>query len=232
MNSGLVIARALNMTPARFNEALGKSYRRDDPESRRPADWLGFMLLKVLKEKEPRTGGDRPYTDREIEFLWEEAQRLPVNLKPDLSALLRSRQANVKLWEAVRNWAGRRPVFTLTGRLRANTTFCSSRNCVFQGAAADGAILALWLVWRAGYKLVDFVHDQLVVESPADGRVHERVLEIEALMKEGMRSVVPGMLVKVETVVTRSLNKQDLHPDYKDPPARKEVCGETAQPAA
>jgi hypothetical protein len=38
-------------------------------------------------------------------------------------------------------------------------TYCSARNCVFQGAAADGAIYGLWLVWRAGHRLVDFVHD-------------------------------------------------------------------------
>src|SRR3954468_15545562 len=94
--------------------------------------------------------------------------------------------------------SGRRPVPTLTGRLRANATFGSSRNCIFQGAAADGAILGLWLVWRGGYKIVAFIHDQLVVECPADDKVKDRVAHIEALMKEGMALVVPGMLVKVE----------------------------------
>jgi hypothetical protein len=72
----------------------------------------------------------------------------------------------------------------------------------------------MWLVWRRGYKLVDFVHDQFVVESPADDRVPDRVAEIEALMKQGMLMVVPGMNVNVETVVTRSLNKKDLDPRY------------------
>jgi hypothetical protein len=109
---------------------------------------------------------------------------------------------------------GRRPVFTATGRLRANATFCASRNTIFQGLAADGAILALWLVWRAGHKIVSFVHDQIIVESPADERVWERASQIEKLMKQGMGTVVPGMLVKVETVITRSLNKQDQDPRY------------------
>ena len=70
--------------------------------------------------------------------------------QPALAAKLHAREAHFELHNVVRNWAGRRPVFTVTGRLRANTTFCSSRNTVFQGAAADGAILALWRVWRAG----------------------------------------------------------------------------------
>ncbi len=90
----------------------------------------------------------------------------------------------------------------------------SRRNGIFQGAAADGAILGLWLVWRAGHKLVDFVHDQLVVESPADDRVGDRVGEVEALMRRGMLTIVPSMVVKVETVVTQSLNKADLNPRY------------------
>ena len=107
-------------------------------------------------------------------------------------------------------------MFTVTGRLRANTTFSSIRNNVFQGAAADGAVMAMWLAWRASYKLVDFVHDQLVVESPADELVAVRVAALEELMIRGMPEVAPGMAVKVETVVTNSLNKKDLDPRYND----------------
>jgi hypothetical protein len=33
-------------------------------------------------------------------------------------------------------------------------------------------------------------------------------------MKQGMLTVVPGMAVKVETVVTSSLNKKELAPGY------------------
>ena len=115
----------------------------------------------------------------------------------------------------MRGWTGQR-----LSRLRAGSgpaTFCSSRNCVFQGAAADGALLGLWRVWRAGHKIVNFVHDQVVVESPLDGRIGERVAEIEDLMRRGMWEVVPGMNVKVETVVTRSLNKGDrVSDDFVD----------------
>ena len=43
---------------------------------------------------------------------------------------------------------------------------------------------------------------------------HQRIVEIDSLLKQGMHEVLPGMLVKVETVVTRSLNKNDLDPRY------------------
>jgi hypothetical protein len=215
VHPGMVIATTLDMTPASYCDATGRYYDPGDPTSRSPRGWLGDMMLKVLRDQVPRThrGAGRPYTAEELEYFWGRARHLPVALDPALRSKLEGRQADVRLWQEVRDWAGRRPVFTITGRLRAAATFCSGRNCVFQAPAADGALLGLWLVWRAGHKIVNFVHDQIVVESPLDGRVGERVAEIEELMKRGMSEVVPGMNVKVETVVTHSLNKGDRIPD-------------------
>ena len=195
MDTGQALAEALDLTPARYYQAIGAYYDPSDPAMHVPAGLAGGHAA----EGPPRRGardpdGHRPALQppRRSPSSGTQARRLPLKLKPKLRAKLEGRQADRRLWEAVRNWAGRRPVFTVTGRLRANATFCSSRNCIFQGAAADGAILGLWLVWRAGHRLVDFVHDQLVVESPADDRVPGRVAEIEELMKRGMLMVVPG----------------------------------------
>ena len=105
--------------------------------------------------------------------------------------------------------------------MRANTSFCSSRNTPFQGPAADGAILALWKLWRAGYRLVSAIHDQVVIECPADDQVLRRKAEIERLMIEGMLAVVPGMNVRVETVISRSLDKNELDDRYCETTADK-----------
>jgi DNA polymerase I-like protein with 3'-5' exonuclease and polymerase domains len=239
VDTGRALAEALNLTPARFYQAIDAYYDPSDPAMHVPAGWLGGMLLKTLRDEAPATkkGTGRPYDPEEIAFFWDEAQRIPLKLKPKLLVKLESRQADRRLWKAVRDWAGRRLVFTVTGRLRARATFCSARNCVFQGAAADGAILGMWLVWRAGHRLVDFVHDQQVIEAPADERVPERIDEIERLMKDGMLMVVPGMNVKVKTVVTRSLNKADLDPRYlpetqpQAPTVVSDSAGEVAESA-
>jgi hypothetical protein len=229
-----VIAEALRLTPAEYCRAAGRYFDDRDWQVGRPQGWLGGMLLKVLRDERPATGKGRAYDPLEVDYFWSKAQGLASMLKPELASRLRARGPNLPLWGAVRNWAGRRPVFTVTGRLRANTTFCSSRNTLFQGPAADGAVLALWNVWRAGYRLVDFVHDQLVVESPADDRVAERVAHVERLMVEGMGTVVPGMRVKVETVVTRSLNKRDLAPGHGRQHAKEGAAAPVVQfsPAA
>jgi hypothetical protein len=215
VDPGRALAEALHLTPARYYRAIDANYDASDPAMHVPAGWLGGMLWKALRDEAPATRKGRPYSPEEIAFFRDEARRLPLTLPPSLRARLEGRQADRRLGEAVRSWAGRRPVFTVTGRLRAGATFCSARNCVFQGAAADGAICGLWLVWRAGYRLVDFVHDQLVVEAPADDRVPRRRAEVEELMRRGMLLVVPGMNVQVETVVTRSLHKADLDPRYR-----------------
>lgn len=209
VNSYLVLAQKLQMTPRQYALAVGKDYDRHNPDMDKPRDWLGGMLLKVLEAESPVTKPGRPYSDAEIDYFWGQAQQLQSLLSAPLAEKLRSRTPDWKLRNAVRDWAGRRPVMTLTGRLRANTSFCSGRNTLFQGPAADGAILALWKVWRDGYRIVDFVHDQLVVECLDDADVLDQLQHIEELMKDGMAEVIPGMKVKVESVVSRSLNKAD-----------------------
>lgn len=55
-----------------------------------------------------------------------------------------------------------------------------------------------------------------MIECPADDRVLERKSHIERLMVEGMLTVVPGMNVRVETVVSLSLNKAEADPRYSE----------------
>lgn len=214
VGTGRILAERLTLTPARYCQATRGYYDQADPLNAVPAGWLGGMLLKVLRDESPVTRNGRPYTSEEVDFFWQAAEPLAEYLGEAARSALAACEPGESLWSAVRDWAGRRPVFTVTGRLRANATFCSARNCVFQGPAADGAILGLWRVWRAGYWVVDFVHDQVVVESPAADEVPRRAADIEVLMRAGMLEVIPGMRVAVETVVTKSLNKKEQDPRY------------------
>jgi hypothetical protein len=207
-DSGQRLAELLNMTPAAYHRAC-LSWNSTALDHR-PAGWLGGMLGKVLGDPAPVTASGRPYSAEELTYFWDAARPLAEHFKPKLAAKLACREADPALKRAARDWAGRRPVFTATGRLRANATFCASRNTIFQGLSADGAILGLWKVWRAGYTIVDFVHDQVVVEVENGGRVYEDVAALEKLMTAGMKEVIPDMRVRVESVVTRSLDKSDV----------------------
>ena len=78
---------------------------------------------------------------------------------------------------------------------------------MFQGLAADGAKLALWKLWRANYRIVAFVHDQVLIEVPSSAN-HKAVQQhIEELMISGMKEVVPDVSVSVESAYLRRWSK-------------------------
>jgi hypothetical protein len=51
--------------------------------------------------------------------------------------------------------------------------FTQSCNTPFSGLAADGAKLALWNLTHVGFRVVAFVHDEIVLEIPENGD-HDR----------------------------------------------------------
>ena len=92
-------------------------------------------------------------------------------------------------------------VFTLTGRKRGETSYCAEKNTPFQGLAADGAKLALYNLDRSGFKVVGFVHDEIITEVPK--KLSESLVkEQEKIMIESMQTVVPDVKVGVESNIS------------------------------
>ena len=85
---------------------------------------------------------------------------------------------------------------TITGRIRARSSFTKARNTPFSGLAADGAKLAMFdMVFRGGYKVVGFIHDEFIVELPDDGSDKERDIEkIEEFAVRSMNDVTGGVV--------------------------------------
>jgi DNA polymerase I-like protein with 3'-5' exonuclease and polymerase domains len=75
---------------------------------------------------------------------------------------------------------------TLTGRVRAGCKYTDSKNTPFQGLAADGGKEAIWRLMYAGYNVVAFVHDEIIVAVNSD----RDVKRIQTLMCEAMESVL------------------------------------------
>ena len=209
VNGGLEIARALGLTPAAYYAATGKPRLFPKPEDDLPAGWLGGMLLKVLESPAPMTNPlpesgnqPRPYSAAEIEYFWQAAARLPTDeLDEKLRDALRERKPSKRLRDAVSRLFSREPVITATGRLRANASYAACRNGIMQGLAADGAIYALWGLMRAGYTIVNFIHDEVIIEVAEGGNLPTKIADID--------EVVPGANVRVETSVRRSFSKAD-----------------------
>jgi hypothetical protein len=165
------------------------------------------MLLKVGRDPEPTTGTGRPYSAEECDYFWgriaSRIDALPSNLRHQVDRRTPSREVHKAILAA----AGRGPVFTLTGRLRAAATYAARHNTIFQGLAADCAKLALWRLWRAGYRIVNFIHDEVVIEVPADVDLDRAVEEISTLLTAGKREVVPDVRVTVEAHVATAWSK-------------------------
>jgi len=97
--------------------------------------------------------------------------------------------------------------WTITGRLRGDADYCSSKNTPFQGLAADGAKLALFYLEKAGFKPVAFVHDEIICEEPKRGHMN-RFEEMKRIMTESMQLVVPDVKIGVEGHVMNKWEKK------------------------
>jgi hypothetical protein len=165
------------------------------------------MCLKTLRQAAPTTRDGRPYDAGTVDYFWTQVAARAEALPRKHRGAALGRRPSAALQKAVLGLVDREPVFTLTGRLRARATFAARHNNVFQGLAADGAKLALWRVWRAGYLVINFIHDELLVEVPADADLGRAARRLQRLMVAGMREVVPDVRVAVECVASRVWSK-------------------------
>jgi hypothetical protein len=219
---GLAVAEMFDLTPASYLEHTGsrRFHHRGgarDPEHE-PSPILGGMFLKAIRSRDPATRAGRRYEALELDFFWSRARVAAERVPAGLHDAVMSRRPSPRLQRAVMALVDAAPVFTLTGRLRAEASFPARHNTIFQGLAADGAKLALWKVWRAGYAIVNFIHDELLVEVPDGPDAGRDAREIGRLMTEGMREVIPSVRVDVDYVLAaswgRTADARASHPAY------------------
>jgi len=90
------------------------------------------------------------------------------------------------------------PVVTLTGRLRGRVGFSQARNTPFSGLAADGAKLALWGLYREGFRTVAFVHDEALIELPEEEDPTEAAKKIDRILCEAMEQLTGSVPIACE----------------------------------
>ena len=195
------LARLLKLTPASHYAYTENRRFLDHPENegreREPHPILGAMLIKAVKTATPRTKEGRLYSGDDVDYFWSRLEAKQQLLPKAAQTAVQRREPSPQLQRAVLSLVGRAGVFTLTGRLRANATYSARHNTVFQGLAADGAKLGLWQLWRAGYRIVNFIHDEVVIEVPAGSNLKRHAERIRSMMIAGMQLVVPDVKVDV-----------------------------------
>jgi len=131
------------------------------------------------------------------------------------------RDSYLRLYEGVARWQAQMratmpcEVRTASGRLRRfrdpHGGYCERLNTPVQGTAADGLKQAMVLLRprlaAIGARIVLCVHDELLVEAPAD-RASEAKAIVEEGMVEGMRTFVPDVPIVVEAAVRSTWAKE------------------------
>jgi DNA polymerase I-like protein with 3'-5' exonuclease and polymerase domains len=82
--------------------------------------------------------------------------------------------------------------------MRADCTYTAFLNTSFQGLAADGAKIAMWELQKAGFKIVGFCHDEVVIESSTP---EKDVAICEKIMQDGMSIVIPDVDIRTEAQI-------------------------------
>ncbi|MEX0886374.1 MAG: DNA polymerase [Phycisphaeraceae bacterium] len=96
---------------------------------------------------------------------------------------------------------------TPTGRIRGRLSSPQACNTPFQGLAADGAKLALFELIRRGYRVVGYVHDEVIVEVPTE-QATEAEVAISDILKGEMRRVLgTDIPVQVDSMISERWGK-------------------------
>ena len=92
--------------------------------------------------------------------------------------------------------------WTLTGRKRANASYCARKNTPFQGLAADGCKIALYyLEMNPRFTLRGFVHDEIISEC-GSWEAGELMPAMEKTMIDSMQVVCPDVKISVESQIS------------------------------
>ncbi len=173
-----------------------------------PNAMLGGMAFKVLGSRQPSTREGRLYPDSDIDYFWDHLQALQTILPPYLHDQIKSRTSSWQLARSVSEQLSLRPVLTLSGRLRQAASPTARRNTIFQGLAADGAKLALWELHKAGFRTVNFIHDEVLIEVPETVDIHVESEKIRRIMIGAMAVFLRDVPITVNVWAARSWDER------------------------
>lgn len=112
-----------------------------------------------------------------------------------------------------------------SGRIRGGCFYTEACNTLFQGLGADVAKAAGWGLLKAcltdqasplyGGRLVNFIHDEYLVEVSDDDQAHDAAVELGRVMGEAGSVYLPDVPVRAEPLLARRWSK-DAEPVFQD----------------
>lgn len=171
-----------------------------------PAEQAGRVAHDVRSVIAGDTQADgRPYPEEYKERVWEALRAL--NKNDSMTTMLAgvadgNEELENKLFGA--------DVTTLTGRIRGGVGFTQACNTAFSGLAADGAKLAMWDLLHIGFRLVAFVHDEVVIELPLAANYTHPARVAADVMCRAMQEVCGSIPVAVKFTVATNWTRNAI----------------------
>ena len=72
------------------------------------------------------------------------------------------------------------------------------RNTPFQGLACDGAKLALWELLKAGYRVVGFIHDEVLIELPEGSNYTAAAQQVDQILCQSMQQLTGTVPIETD----------------------------------
>jgi len=168
-----------------------------------PPQAAAGIVIRVAGGRTETTMG-RAFSDEETHWAWEQIARSRAGRIGRLKTDIEARRGSPELQREV---TPGEVVAISTGRICADRTYTKARNWPFQALAADGAKLALYDLMQAGYKVVAFIHDEVIVEVPESADYKTAAEGISTCMIHAMRRVCPDVEIRTEYAVMRRWRK-------------------------
>lgn len=165
-----------------------------------PTKSLRYALNRIVRGLRAPCG--KPYDQILTKRTWRALQR--INQNEDLELLFGNEQAGPELDRRLCLGTST----TLTGRVRGHTTFTQRHNTPFQGLAADGAKLAIWRLFRSGYRVVAHVHDEFVIELAPDQDLDKAARQVDAICCESMEELTGTVPVCCQYAIANCWSKR------------------------
>lgn len=136
---------------------------------------------------------------------------LPHNWFPETLEELQSVLPQDDLWYELKHLQ-RYMVRLVSGRIVRNLTYTQACNYAFQGVTADAMKPVSYFVGKAGYRLVNFIHDEILVEMYYNPETINREVDyVTGLMQSIVQDFFPNVRIKIEpAIMTRWYKNAEL----------------------
>jgi len=197
---------------ARFAKAVNKKFFEDSSRSEQELyEISGRMLRKILSEFNPTSTSGNRYNSETINEGWQAVYDWAIDnhISDEYTIWLMSKQPNCFYTDRLLKIFVTNYMVTITGRFRQTGSFTEKRNSIFQGSSADLMKQAMWLIWRAGYKIVNVVHDEVLIEIPIsnENNYTNEYNILCQLMKNGANNIVQTTKLDVDGSICDSWSK-------------------------